>query len=126
MSTEIGPIVGENFNFIKSLAKTRSKRKRKRLLKQATTAELLSISEICLNLVRQRFLLTTRQKRRIFPYADFVRRMSRVRSERGAKQIVQKGNGLGLGLFPAILTPIILEIARSILVQEKPQTIPST
>jgi hypothetical protein len=48
------------------------------------------------------------------PYADFVRRMSRARTEIGTKKlIVQKGSG-SAGLFAALLTPILIEIARSI------------
>ena len=102
-----------NINFLKALARTRSFRKRKKILKHATTEELLSICEICLNLVKQRIKLTTRQRVRILPYADFVRRLSRARSERGARRIVQKGNGGGIGLFASILTPILVEFARS-------------
>jgi hypothetical protein len=108
----IASSVNDAFNFLKSLAKTRSIHKRKRLLKRASKDELLAICEICLNIVKRHFSLTTRQKKRMLPYADFVRQMGRVRSEKGARRIVQKGNGMPLGLFPAILTPIIIEIAR--------------
>jgi len=49
------------------------------------------------------------------PFADFVRRISRVRTVRGARRIViQKGSGLPLGLFPALLTPIIIELSKNI------------
>src|SRR5688572_13497294 len=97
-ATRIGPNVCDQFAFLKLLARTRSLRKRKRLLKRATSSELLALCEICLNIVRQRFQLTTRQRKRILPYADFVRRCGRARSERGARRLlVQKGTGIDLG-----------------------------
>uniref|UniRef100_A0A914IH82 AAA+ ATPase domain-containing protein n=1 Tax=Globodera rostochiensis TaxID=31243 RepID=A0A914IH82_GLORO len=62
---------------------TRSAKKRTKMLRDANAEQLLSLVEICLNIVATRFTLTTRQKKRLMPYADFVRRMSRARSERG-------------------------------------------
>lgn len=113
MDSKIGPIVVDNFDFLKALARTKSARKRKRLLKKAGTNQLLAIAEICLNIVCSRFKLTTRQKKRLVPYADFVRRVSRLRSERGARKlIVQKGSGIG-GVFAALITPVLLELARN-------------
>jgi len=111
----ISQIVKNNYQFLNQLSKTRSIRKRKRLLKQASIEQLLSIAEICLNIVRNKFQLTKRQKGRLVPFADFVRRISRVRTVRGARRIViQKGSGLPLGLFPALLTPIIIELSKNI------------
>uniref|UniRef100_A0A1I8BIG7 Reverse transcriptase domain-containing protein n=1 Tax=Meloidogyne hapla TaxID=6305 RepID=A0A1I8BIG7_MELHA len=64
---------------------------------------------------KNRVQLTKRQKCRLVPYADFVRSVSRVRTERGARRmVIQKGNGLPLGFFPALLTPIIIEISKNI------------
>jgi len=52
------------------------------------------------------------------PYADFVRRLSRARSERGARKlVVQTGSGIG-ALFPALLTPILIELARDLINKE--------
>jgi len=113
---KFGPLIYDNIEFLKSLAKTKSVNKRKKILQQSTTSQLLSLVEICLNILKSRFTLTTRQKKRILPYADFVRKLSRVRSERAAKNIVQKGSGLSV--YPALLTPIILEVVRHILTKE--------
>ncbi|KAF7627112.1 hypothetical protein Mgra_00009622 [Meloidogyne graminicola] len=89
--------------------------KRKKILRKATVDQLLAITEVCLNIVRNHFSLTKRQKLRLFPFADFVRRVSRVRTERGARHaVVQKGSGLPIGFFPALLTPIIIEIAKNL------------
>ena len=112
----ISPLVSNNYSFLRSLSKTRSSHKRKKLLKKATVEQLLSIAEIAINILRNRFHLTQRQKRRMLPFAQSIREISRIRSERGARrQLVQKGNGLPLALFPSLLTPIILELARSLI-----------
>jgi hypothetical protein len=109
----ISQVVRDSYPFLRQLAKTKSHQKRKRLLRRATTSDLLSITEICLNIIRNRFRLTTRQRQRMLPYADFIRRVGRARTERGAhKLIVQKGNGLPIAIFSALLTPIITELAR--------------
>ena len=105
----IGTNVCDNINFLRTVARTKSVRKQRRLLKKATSSELLAIIEICLNIIRARFQLTTRQRNRIIPYAEFVRRLSRIRSERGARKILQKGEGFP---FAAILTPVIIEAVR--------------
>lgn len=109
---QISSTVCENFPFLCALAKTKSLRKRRRLLKTASSEQLVALAEICLNIVKSRFQLTSRQKKRMMPYAEFIRRMSRARSQRGAKRIVQQGSGFSLQLFPALLTPIILELTR--------------
>lgn len=113
---DLGPLICNNAGFLKALAKSKSEQKRRRILRRASTAELLCIVEICLNIVKNRHLhLTTNQKTKILPYIDFVRQMSRIRTERGARRMVQKGNGYGVGIYAAIFGPIILEIAKSLL-----------
>jgi hypothetical protein len=123
--TQIGPIVHESIKFIQKLAKTKSFQKRRHLLKHATMKELLALAEICLNIVTTRFKLTTRQHKRLIPYANFIRKMSRMRSERGARNLaLQKGSGIH-GLFGALLTPILIELARSLIKGEKNPSDPS-
>jgi hypothetical protein len=112
----IGKVVCDNLDFLRVLAKTKSIRKRKRILKNATPDQLLALAEISLNICNGRFPITTRQKRRLLPFASFVRRMARFRSQRGAhKFIVQKGGALPINLFTALLTPIILKLSQSLL-----------
>jgi len=115
MSTNISQLVKDNLQFLKQLAKTRSLTKRRRLLKKASTDQLLSLTEICFNIVRDKFKLNKRQKSRLLPFANFVRRVSRLKSERGAKRtVIQQGSGLPIGLFPAVLTPIIIELTKTL------------
>lgn len=116
---KISQVVCENENFLRTLARTKSTRKQKRLLKYAETKHLLALVEICLNILCSRFHLTTRQRKRLMPHAEFVRKLSRKRSERGARKILlQRGCG-AFGLFPALLTPIILELARQTIKSDK-------
>lgn len=113
--TKIGQIVFDNENFLRTLARTKSSRKRQRLLRSATTQQLLSIVEICLNIIIARFRLTTRQKKRLMPYAHFVRKIARLETERGAKKILnQHGNGIPFGFFAALLTPILIGLKNAI------------
>jgi hypothetical protein len=108
----ITPLIHENATFITQLAKSKSSQKRQRILKNATTNELLALAEICLNIVSSRFQLTSRQRKRLMPYAEWVRRMSRMKSERGARKFAtQTGSGIQ-GLFAALLTPILIELLR--------------
>uniref|UniRef100_A0A914I3E4 Uncharacterized protein n=1 Tax=Globodera rostochiensis TaxID=31243 RepID=A0A914I3E4_GLORO len=86
---QIGQTVCDAYPYLCALSKTKSVGKRRRLLKAASTQQLLALAEICLNIVKARFALTTRQKRRMMPYADFIRRLSRSRSERGARQLLE-------------------------------------
>ena len=109
----VSQLVHKNIDFLKLLSKTKSERKRKRLLRHSNTDQLLAIAEICLNIVKSRFHLTTQQKKRLLPYSEFVRSMSRVRSERGARHVINQKGG-GVGVFAALLTPILVEVARMI------------
>lgn len=111
---KIGHLIYDNAHFLRALARSKSITRRKRLLKQATPDHLLALVEICLNILCASFRLTSRQKQRLAPHADFVRRLSRKRTERGARHfLVQKGSGIG-GLFGALLAPILLEVAKAI------------
>lgn len=113
-NAQISELIHKNAPFLNSISKTKSYIKLKNLLKSATTQELLSLAEISLNIVTQRFQLTNRQKKRLIPYADFVRRMSRLRTEKGARKLlIQRGAG-SPGIFAALITPILIELARQL------------
>jgi hypothetical protein len=106
----ISPLIYENCDYLKLLVRTKSTKKRYQILKQISSAQLLALSEICLNILMNRFKLTTRQKRRMLPYTDFIRQQGRIRSERSARNIIKKAKNLPIDLFPSLLTPIIKNI----------------
>jgi hypothetical protein len=106
----ISQSVLDNLLFLKKITKTKSPKNRQRYLKLATTNELLSIIECAYNILKGRFNLTSRQKSRLFPQIEIVRRIGRTRSSRGLHTILQKGGGLAV--LPALLAPIIIEAIR--------------
>ena len=105
---EIPKFIHSNAKFLKTLSKTKSDKKLRQLLRKANTEELLALSEICLNIISSRVDLTPRQKKNLMPYADIVRRVSRIKTERGARKIIiQKGTGAGSHFFTSLLSPIL-------------------
>ena len=104
---KIGENICNNIEFLKQLSRSTSEQKRRKILKTATNCEILSLVESALNIVKGRFCLTTRQKTRIDPYKNFLRQLSRIRSEK-----VLKGNGIGA--FAVFLTPIIIEALKQL------------
>ncbi|KAL3094551.1 hypothetical protein niasHS_005221 [Heterodera schachtii] len=68
--------------------------------------------------------MTTRQRKRLSPYASFVRTLARRRTEKGARKLlIQTGSGLG-GVFAALLTPI-LELSRYLHLRDEQQNRPT-
>ena len=108
----VGPRVVSNLKFIKRLSRSTSEKKRWRILNNASCDELLSLVDVCTNILSSNFCLTTKQKDKLKPFAELVRKISRARSERGARQIVQKGNGV---FFASLLVPVIAEATRFLL-----------
>jgi hypothetical protein len=105
---KIGERVYENCDYIKALLRTKSLKRRRKILKKSTGSQLLTLVEICMNVLRNQFKLTTRQKRRMLPYSNFIRQLGRVRSEQGARKLlIRKGSAAPIQLFPAVFTPII-------------------
>jgi hypothetical protein len=70
-----------------------------------------SLVEICYNILKSRFNLTKRQREKILPHVQFVRKLGRIRSEKGARRVVQYGRGVA---FSSILVPVIAELIRVI------------
>lgn len=117
----IGDRVLRNYEFLNKLARTRSKDVARELIDKATSDQLLAIVEICSHVLTD-FVLTSKQKKKLIPYAPFVRKLRRVRSEKGAKRVIQQGSGLvsrsqtgGFGFLPSLLIPVLVEAASSLL-----------
>lgn len=99
-------------NFLLKLAKAkRANRRRLTLVKSATPEQLLSIVEICLNLLRSRLPLTQPQRRQLARHADAIRRLSRARSANSARRILQTGGNPALiaSLLANLVVPLIGE-----------------
>lgn len=105
----VGERILRNFEFLKKIATTKSMKKRWHLVQNATRDELLSIVEVCSNILSYDFILTNRQREKILPYAELIRKLSRTRRDTSARKIVQKGEG---SFFSALLIPVLIEAAR--------------
>ena len=112
-NNNIGDSVLENFDFLKELSRTRSDKARKQLIKEASSEELLAVVEICLNILKSRsFCLNPKDRKKLLPFANYIRRLSRVRSTQSARRVIQEGSGIALA---ALITPILIEAAKSII-----------
>ncbi|KAL3107685.1 hypothetical protein niasHT_011698 [Heterodera trifolii] len=85
---KIGERVVHNYDYLKKLGKTTSEKKRRHLLNSAGCEELLTLVEICLNVLNGNFCLSSKQKQRLAPFAKDIRQLARVRSERGARKLL--------------------------------------
>lgn len=100
----IGKVVVQNADFLRRLAHTRSSAKRMEMVRDASSDQLLALLEIVVNILKSRFPLTKRQHNRLRPYAPMLRDLSRVRSAKRAREILQHGSG---SMFSSLLLPII-------------------
>lgn len=109
-------MVGERFlrnmDFLKHLATTRSPKVRNELIRYASADELLAIVEVCVNVLRSRFPLNARQRQKLREHATYLRKLSRVRSEKSARKILQIGDGVAIA---SLLVPVIAEVARTLI-----------
>lgn len=103
-------LIKKNTKFLLNLAENRcSLTLCKKTIKEATSEQLLSIVEICLNILRSRFPINKSQKKLLQKKANLVRKISRLRSEKSAKQVFQKGEGIPAvaALVASFLVPIL-------------------
>ena len=106
----IGQRVIDNFDFLTKLSKTSSLKKRRHLLSGAGCEELLTLVEICLNILNGNFCLSAKQKKKLQPFAKEIRQLARVRCERSARNLTLAQTGGSL--FTPLLAPILIEAAR--------------
>lgn len=108
----IGQRVLDNFTFLKQICKTRSSKRQNKLITDASTDQLLALVEVCSNILKGQFKLSDRQKNKIIPFAPTLRKLSRARSDKGARRIVQSG---GAALIPALLAPVLFHAAQHLI-----------
>lgn len=112
----IGPLILKNYSFLKNLCRTKSNKKRCSLLSCASREQLLSLVEVCANILSDNFRLNKRQKTRLIPHANTIRRLARARSEKGARIIIREQTGSGApAVFASLLAPVIVEAAQHLI-----------
>lgn len=113
-SIEFSPIIKENLNFLRKIHENkRSHLKIRQILIGARDEELLTLVEICFNLLKSRIPLSKRHHKLLKKQAIIVRKLARSRSAKTSKSLLLKSvgqRGDGLPLVPAILSSVILPI----------------
>lgn len=100
-----------NKGFLQNLAKTKSEKKKKALLKAASDEELSVLVDIIFNLLNHNLILHQRRKRTLAPYAPTLRAISRVRTAQSARRILnQEGGSLPLS---TLLIPLLVQLISS-------------
>ena len=112
MSVRFSPYVEQNVDFLRALSKTRSEQKKKALLLNATADQILSIVEICYNILKSNFILNNKQKAHLAKHADFYRSIARSRTEKTARRRIQHGGQLALA---ALVAPVLSALAQTLL-----------
>lgn len=108
----VGPNFLANFDYLKKISCTKSPKKFHKLLEDAPPEVLLCITEAALNILKNNFKLKNSQLEKLKPHAKIVREISRSRTPKKTKTLIQSGNG-----FPAalpLLLPILIEVAKII------------
>jgi len=108
----VGESILRNKVFLRQLALTKSPAKRRELLEKATRDELLAVLETCVNVLQFGFPLSAAQRKKLAPHAPYLRRLSRVRTERGVRRVLQTG---GAGVFSALLLPVLSALVGSLI-----------
>jgi hypothetical protein len=93
-----------NYSFIRKIAKSKSTKALKKLIKMATKSQIFSIAEIVYNLLHQNIKISANLKKKLSPYGKKLRKFACKSSNCGLKRKIltsQKG-----GILP-ILAPII-------------------
>ena len=64
------PTITSNVEFLNRLAKTKSDKRKHTLLVSASPEQILAIVEVSANILKNNFVLTNRQKKRLAHYAE--------------------------------------------------------
>lgn len=112
------PYISENSEFLQKLAKTKSNKKKNALVISANSEQILSILEICANILRSNFTLSLSQRKRLAQHADFYRSLARSRSEKTARKRIQEGSGAAVA---TLLVPVISALAEHLMHKVLPQ-----
>ena len=92
-------LLAANARFVKTLATARSRQRRKHLISNANTNQILALVEIALNLLRGRVPIRANQKQRLGIHASDIRHLARVRSDKAARNVLLRSEQQGSGPF---------------------------
>ena len=91
--------VKKHYGFLKKLASLKSLQAIKRMLKRASSGEILAIAEIVLNILRRNIPLTVKQKKLLCPVRNLLRQVASKKTNCDTKRHIcthQRGGILGI------------------------------
>ena len=103
----------QNREFLRIIAKTRSKNQFNNLLITANTDQILAITEIIHNILQGSVPLSKLKRIKLAKNADYYRKIAKSKSRKGAIENIQSGGGIGL--LSAILAPVLSILSQGIL-----------
>lgn len=103
-----------NLDFIRALAGCKSKKSTQQLLHSAGADQLLCLVEICLNLVKDRYILSRRARNRLCKHSEHINALARKRSDRTTRSwclanAPQRGRGVP-AIVASVLAPLIAKL----------------
>lgn len=100
----VSALIIRQSGFLKRLSATKSHRVRNQLLTNANEEQLLSILEICVNILKFRVKLLPHTRRRLAVHAQLLRALSRARTPKRVRHLLQSSSGK---IFTPLLTPVL-------------------
>src|SRR4051812_27240934 len=105
----VGSNITIHYNFLNKISqRRRSSKFLHRIIREATVPQLLCCVEIAINLLKDKFSLTTRQKARLEPFVSTLRRLARAKTPRSVAQLLHSN----LALIDPLITPILKSVKR--------------
>ena len=104
--------VQQNAEWLRKVARCRCIKKRNKMIGEANNDQLLAIIECALNTLKSRVKFSNRQKQKLIPHAEYLRKRSQKRGVQQTRNFLQQGNG---AILPALLLPIITQALSSLI-----------
>lgn len=111
----VGKRVRQNFSFLYKLCSTKSPKQRCDDVQRAKLNQLLSIMDVCANIMWKNFKLSKRRSMSLNRYNKAMKRLKRAKSRPEILKAIQYGEGIhhGRGFLPTLLLPVLIELAAS-------------
>jgi len=103
----VGQRFMKNVKFLRHLRGVRSERERMRLINGAKPDQIFAIMDAANNILNGRFPMTKDRRARLIPFGPQIRKLSKARTDKNARMIMQDGGG---SFVPALLAPVLIHI----------------
>jgi hypothetical protein len=103
----------KNQDFLQKICRTKSNKRRTKLLQAASDDQLLAIVDICHNIIKGNLNIKNSKRKKLALTGDYYRAISRSRSPRTTLHRIQSGGNIGL--IGAIIAPVLGALAQNLL-----------